>query len=150
MIFLPNFYPSDEPLTAASIGLLMNYSLMVLIYLTWVIKFLADIKTYMNAVERILEYLDLALTNKGCSETVNEDGAKEVIQQIDNQDKKLILFACISLAHCHLRAVIHGLTLEILPGEKVGICSGFRHIEEQFGPGGKNIQIRNFGNLWIF
>ena len=126
MIFLPNFYPSDETLTAASIGLSMNYSLMVPIYLAWVVKFLADIENYMNAVERIVEYSDLAAegdsTNEGRLEPVNEEGAKEVIQQIDNQDKKAILFDCVGLAHSHSRAVIQGLTLEILPGEKVGIC----------------------------
>ena len=43
----------------ASTGLLVTYSLLVPVYLAWVVKFVADIENYMNAVERVLEYTGL-------------------------------------------------------------------------------------------
>ena len=35
------------------------FSLLIPIYLAWVVKFVADIENYMNAGERVLEYTDL-------------------------------------------------------------------------------------------
>lgn len=40
----------------ALVGLAINYTLLVPIYLNWVVKFLADMEMYMGAVERVTQY----------------------------------------------------------------------------------------------
>ena len=41
---------------AASIGWALNSSLLIPIYLSWVVKFFSDLENHMNSVSRILEY----------------------------------------------------------------------------------------------
>jgi len=45
--------------TPALVGLAVNYTLLVPIYLNWVVKFLADMEMYMTAVERLDQYARL-------------------------------------------------------------------------------------------
>ena len=42
--------------TSSLVGLAVNYTLLVPIYLNWVVKFLADMEMYMGAVERVEQY----------------------------------------------------------------------------------------------
>lgn len=42
--------------TSSLVGLAVNYTLLVPIYLNWVVKFLADMEMYMGAVERVQQY----------------------------------------------------------------------------------------------
>ena len=46
-------------ITPALVGLAINYTLLVPIYLNWVVKFLADVEMYMAGVERIMQYKKL-------------------------------------------------------------------------------------------
>jgi hypothetical protein len=46
-------YPDVTP---SLVGLAVNYTLLVPIYLNWVVKFLADMEMYMGAVERVQHY----------------------------------------------------------------------------------------------
>jgi hypothetical protein len=46
-------YPDVTP---SLVGLAVNYTLLVPIYLNWVVKFLADMEMYMGAVERVQQY----------------------------------------------------------------------------------------------
>lgn len=47
-------YPSR--VTPALVGLAINYTLLVPIYLNWVVKFTAEIEMYMASVARISAY----------------------------------------------------------------------------------------------
>eukprot|EP00095_Tigriopus_kingsejongensis_P009125 snap_masked-scaffold595_size129005-processed-gene-0.7 protein:Tk09125 transcript:snap_masked-scaffold595_size129005-processed-gene-0.7-mRNA-1 annotation:"cystic fibrosis transmembrane conductance regulator" len=105
-------YPGER--SSASIGLSMNYSLLVPIYLAWVIKFLADIENYMNAVERVLEYTDL------CAEEDFQSG-QNLADDLSNEGS--IRFDNVSLTHSlDLRAITHSLSLEVPTRQKIGIC----------------------------
>jgi hypothetical protein len=42
--------------TSSLVGLAVNYTLLIPIYLNWVVKFLADMEMYMGAVERVQQY----------------------------------------------------------------------------------------------
>lgn len=49
--------------TSTFFGLAINYTLLIPIYLTWVVKFLIDLEIYMGAVERIQRYSVLPTEN---------------------------------------------------------------------------------------
>ncbi len=122
-----HWYPGEQ--SSASIGLSMNYSLLVPIYLAWVIKFLADIENYMNAVERILEYRNLRSEfdqepySNDNSTSSAEDQQQIKLLKTSKLSEGFIRFEAVSLSHTmDLKAVIQGLTIEIPPGQKVGIC----------------------------
>lgn len=51
------FYP--EVVTPSLVGLAINYTLLVPIYLNWVVKFLADVEMYMGSVERVQQYAEM-------------------------------------------------------------------------------------------
>ena len=71
---------------------------MIPIYLAWVVKFVADIENYMNAVERVLEYTQLE----------TEEDHKKYPQSIDTHyDKGNISFDGVYLGyHLDSRVVI--------------------------------------------
>jgi len=50
---------SPEEVTASLAGLAINYTLLVPIYLNWVVKFVAECEMYMAAVERIDQMMQL-------------------------------------------------------------------------------------------
>lgn len=49
--------------TSTFFGLAINYTLLIPIYLTWVVKFLIDLEVYMGAVERVQRYSELPTEN---------------------------------------------------------------------------------------
>ena len=80
------------------------------IYLAWVVKFVADMENYMNAVERVLEYTDLEH---------EEDPRKYPIADATFVKGKLA-FENVSLGyHLDNRVIVSGLNLTVRPGEKV-------------------------------
>ena len=80
------------------------------IYLAWVVKFVADMENYMNAVERVLEYTDLEH---------EEDPRKYPIADSTFVKGKLA-FENVSLGyHLDNRVIVSGLNLTVRPGEKV-------------------------------
>jgi len=105
---------TTDPAAPASMGLLISYSLLVPIYLAWVVKFVADIENYMNAVERVLEYTGLE----------NEEDPKKYPETIDTYyEKGNISFENVYLGYyLDNRVVISGLHLQIPAKEKIAIC----------------------------
>ena len=79
------------------------------IYLAWVVKFVADMENYMNAVERVLEYTDLEH---------EEDPRKYPIADSTFVKGKLA-FENVSLGYLDNRVIVSGLNLTVRPGEKV-------------------------------
>lgn len=49
-------YPENA--TPSLVGLAINYTLLVPIYLNWVVKLLSDMEMYIGAVERIAQYVE--------------------------------------------------------------------------------------------
>ena len=97
------------------------YSLLVPIYLAWVVKFVADIENYMNAVERILQYTSLE-SEVDLEALGDEEDSPEEQSPVELTEGR-IRFENVSLSHSvDMRAVISGLNLDIPAGQKVGIC----------------------------
>lgn len=55
-LFTAKFYP--EATSPSMVALAINYTLLVPIYLNWVVKLLADLEMYIGAVERISLYIN--------------------------------------------------------------------------------------------
>lgn len=101
-------------ITPALVGLAVNYTLLVPIYLNWVVKFLADMEMYMCAVERVHK----------CAVIPPEDYRYEGIKVPKNWPMKGdIVFEDVSLRYdSSSQAVILNLNLHIPAGQKLGIC----------------------------
>jgi hypothetical protein len=54
------FYSS---ISSAMVGLAINYTLLVPVYLNWVVKFFADLEMYLSAVERTDEFATIPIEN---------------------------------------------------------------------------------------
>lgn len=110
----------DPDGSSASIGLSMNYILLVPIYLAWVVKFVADIENYMNAVERILEYTDLEAEESGY--IAKDESAAAAMKELKEKGSGDVKYDTVGLSHgFDRRAVIQGLSLEIPAGQKLAI-----------------------------
>lgn len=55
-LFTSKMYP--EAASPSLVALAINYTLLVPIYLNWVVKLLADLEMYIGAVERISHYIN--------------------------------------------------------------------------------------------
>lgn len=60
-------YP--EAVSPSLVALAINYTLLIPIYLNWVVKLLADLEMYIGAVERISLYINPSDTNTGDNDT---------------------------------------------------------------------------------
>ncbi|XP_054281763.1 ATP-binding cassette sub-family C member Sur-like [Macrosteles quadrilineatus] len=95
----------------ALVGLAINYTLLVPIYLNWVVKFLADMEMYMGSVERVTQY----------ASAPSEDYRHSRFVPKNWPTSGDIKFQNVSLQYDSNR-VITNLTLHIPAGQKVGIC----------------------------
>jgi ABC-type multidrug transport system fused ATPase/permease subunit len=100
--------------TSSLVGLAVNYTLLVPIYLNWVVMFLADMEMYMSAVERVQQYA-LIPTEDYRLQGITVPGSWP--------QKGNIVFEDVSLRYDTSRGpIISNLNLHIPAGQKVGIC----------------------------
>ncbi|XP_074096275.1 sulfonylurea receptor [Cotesia typhae] len=105
-------YP--ERVTPALVGLAINYTFLVPIYLNWVVKFISEIEMYMGSVARISAYI------KTGRENYRENG---YVAEESWPEKGEIIFENVSLRyHPDCDAVVNNLNLRIPAGQKLGIC----------------------------
>lgn len=107
-------YP--EAVTASMVGLAINYTLLVPVYLNWVVKFLAEVEMFMNSVDRIDRYAEL--------EIEDYDGAIPENSLPPNWPTSgEVTFDDIVVQYGPDRpAIISQLTADVKPQQKVGIC----------------------------
>ena len=90
-------------------GLALNYSLLVPIYLAWVIKFLTEMESCLNAVERVIEYTQLDYEEIEDGEDLND-------AEYD------VRFQKVSLSHGDiLRPAVHNVNFEVKEGQKLAL-----------------------------
>ncbi|KAK0080738.1 hypothetical protein PV325_013438 [Microctonus aethiopoides] len=105
-------YP--ERVTPALVGLAVNYTFLVPIYLNWVVKFVSEIEMYMGSVSRLAAY------TKSPRENYRENGYEA---EESWPEKGEIIFENVSLRYSPESApIIQNLNLRISAGEKIGIC----------------------------
>ncbi|XP_037885915.1 ATP-binding cassette sub-family C member Sur isoform X2 [Glossina fuscipes] len=69
------------------VGLVINYSLLIPIYLNWVVKLLADMETYIGSVERIEYYSERKSGNKNNDINVKNEISNMLKKTEDKQEK---------------------------------------------------------------
>ncbi|XP_042213487.1 ATP-binding cassette sub-family C member 9-like isoform X2 [Homarus americanus] len=143
---------ASHKLGPAMVGLAINYTLLVPVYLNWVVRFLADTEMCLNAVERVQHYASLPREEKTCRSTVNE--TVETLPHYRRRTSQMshrswrsrsssesgssrrssglppgwplegkVEFRDVTLTHDpSLDPVLTGLNFTIKPGEKVGLC----------------------------
>ena len=106
-------FNNDPTAAGDTFGIALNYSLLVPIYLAWVVKFMTELENCLNAVERIIEYNELD------EEELIEEEFDEVFENIDSYD---IRFEKLSLSHGDvLRPVVHNVNFQIPSGQRVAL-----------------------------
>ncbi|XP_078045328.1 sulfonylurea receptor isoform X2 [Augochlora pura] len=106
-------YPSR--VTPALVGLAINYTLLVPIYLNWVVKFTAEIEMYMGSVARISAY------RHADSEDYQDEDGHRVPELWPSKGE--IIFDDVSLIyHTQKEPAISNLSLKIPAGQKIGVC----------------------------
>ncbi|XP_050524591.1 ATP-binding cassette sub-family C member Sur-like isoform X2 [Daktulosphaira vitifoliae] len=103
----------SSSISSAMVGLAINYTLLVPVYLNWVVKFFADLETYMSAVERTEEFATIP----------SENYRKEAVITRAWPSKGSIILDNVSVKYDENQEhVISNVSLHIPPGQKVGIC----------------------------
>ncbi|XP_023243430.1 ATP-binding cassette sub-family C member 9-like [Centruroides sculpturatus] len=107
--------------SSAFVGMAMTYTLLVPIYLNWVVRNLASVEMYMNAVERVKEYSQLTTEDYRRGNSLRKD---ELIAWLkDWPNKGQIIFENVTLKYDeNLDPVLKNVSLNFASGEKVGIC----------------------------
>ncbi|XP_054166952.1 ATP-binding cassette sub-family C member 9-like [Oppia nitens] len=103
-------------MSPAYVGMAMTYTLLVPIYLNWVVRNVASVEMYMNSVERVTEFSQL--------ETEDQLADPVLIQVSEEWPKRgEIKFIDVNLKYdSNVDTVIRGANFHIKAGEKVGIC----------------------------
>jgi len=65
LVSMISSYLHPETVTPSMVGLAINYTLLVPVYLNWVVKFLAEVEMFMTSVDRIDRYSELTIEDYG-------------------------------------------------------------------------------------
>lgn len=74
-LFTAKLYP--QAVSPSLVALAINYTLLVPIYLNWVVKLLADLEMYIGAVERISLYINP--TDKSPNDNDTDESPSELM-----------------------------------------------------------------------
>uniref|UniRef100_A0A336MWM4 CSON006505 protein n=1 Tax=Culicoides sonorensis TaxID=179676 RepID=A0A336MWM4_CULSO len=109
-------YPAST--SSSLVGLAINYTLLIPIYLNWVVKLFADMEMQIGAVERIQYYIDC-----GKNDRESDSSGEKCPVPISWPQKGDIVFQNVSLRYEKGKdCVITSLNLQIPAGQKIGIC----------------------------
>ncbi|XP_042877609.1 ATP-binding cassette sub-family C member 9-like isoform X1 [Penaeus japonicus] len=136
-----------QDLSPAKVGLAINYTLLVPVYLNWVVRFLADTEMCLNAVERVQQYATLPAEDaRRATPARDSSSARHRRSSSRTSDRSRsssgsgstsrssglppgwplegrVEFQSVTLTYDPvLPPVLSGLTFTINPGEKVGLC----------------------------
>ncbi|CAG2118312.1 unnamed protein product, partial [Medioppia subpectinata] len=102
-------------MSPAYVGMALTYTLLVPIYLNWVVRNLASLEMYMNSVERVREFSHLEIEDK------EEDSMEDMHKITESWPQKgEIKFIDVSLKYeSTVETVVKGATFSVKPGEKV-------------------------------
>lgn len=105
---------TDKPLGGPMVGFLMSYALTVTNSLSFLIRNSAEVESNIVAVERCLEYCDLAVEE-------DEDAAFTKPPLAWPQKGDVVFTNYSTRYRENLDLVLKDISLEIMPGEKVGV-----------------------------
>lgn len=90
-LFTAKYYPYTT--SPSLVALAINYTLLVPIYLNWVVKLLADMEMYIGAVERISHYIDRNGHNHDDND--NDENPCELMAMQTQQKCKCVRCVCM-------------------------------------------------------
>ncbi|KAK7077013.1 hypothetical protein SK128_015541 [Halocaridina rubra] len=135
-----------QQLTPAMVGLAISYTLLVPVYLNWVVRFVADTEMCLNAVERVHHYSTLPteegphiIHKRSLTPAYQHNGGVSTISYRSRSRSSStsgssglppgwplegrIEFRDVSLTYDPaIEPVLNGLDFTIISGEKVGLC----------------------------
>jgi ATP-binding cassette subfamily C (CFTR/MRP) protein 1 len=128
IVLLASFLVIQGKVEAGIAGLTLVYALDVTKYMEHGTNMASQLETQMNAVERIVQYLDLPLEKS--HETTDEETRKQIFSNDGDSNKKqqwpaegkLEIIDLSMRYRENLPLVLNKISFTVLPGEKIGIC----------------------------
>ena len=118
IVLLASFLVIQGKVEAGIAGLTLVYALDVTKYMEHGTNMASQLETQMNAVERVVQYLDLPLEK---NHTTEPDVAKELPESWPAKGKLEIVDLSMKYRD-NLPLVLNKISFTVLPGQKVGIC----------------------------
>lgn len=95
------------------VGIAMTYTLLVPIYLNWLVRQVSNVEMYMSSVERVSKYCQLPIERVPSPAEV----------PLDWPSKGEVRFEKVTMAYeAGLDPILRNISVTFAPGEKVGIC----------------------------
>lgn len=95
------------------VGIAMTYTLLVPIYLNWLVRQVSNVEMYMSSVERVTKYCQLPI----------ERVPSPVEVPVDWPSNGQVRFEKVTMTYeAGLDPILRNISVTFAPGEKVGIC----------------------------